>query len=257
MSFYDINPKELIIFDLDGTLAPSRSRMKPEMAIAFEKLLRIRKVAVISGGTLDQFQKQFLGSLPESGDIFKSLFLLPTSGTSLYAWEGSWKEEYREGLTAPEREKIISAFGYAFKDTGYQQPQKIYGDVIEDRGSQVTFSALGQQAPLPEKSIWDPDGAKRHILIDALSKYIPEFDLGIGGTTSIDITKKGVNKAFGIEKLSGYLYLPKEKMLYLGDKVIPGGNDYPVKECGVDCIQVDDEDMTCRIIEEWVTEKRA
>jgi len=75
----------------------------------------------------------------------------------------------------------------------------------------VTFSALGQQAPLAEKEKWDPDFAKRKKITAILEKHIPEFSIRMGGATSIDVTKSGIDKAYGIGKLRDTLHLFIEK----------------------------------------------
>jgi hypothetical protein len=127
--------------------------------------------------------------------------------------------------------------------------QKTWGDVIEDRGSQITFSALGQQAPLPEKKQWDPDFNKRKKLKAIIDKLIPEFSVRLGGTTSVDITKPGIDKAYGIRKLRDNLGIGLDEMIFIGDALFPGGNDYPAKEAGVLSIQVSAIDETKRVIE--------
>lgn len=248
--------KKIVIFDLDGTLAPSKSRMLPDMTETLGKLMQVKQVAVISGGMWEQFEKQFLSALTDSSDIFHQLFLMPTSGTRLYVWRDGWQEVYAELLSDAERAKIRDAFAQALRDTHYVEPAEIFGDVIEDRGSQVTFSALGQKAPGALKEAWDPDGAKRAVIAQALEKYIPEFNIGQGGTTSIDITKKGVDKAFGVRKLAEHLGLSLDEILFIGDKIIPGGNDYPVRQMGVDSIQVTGPDMTRSVLEEFLNDSR-
>ncbi|MDE2172915.1 MAG: HAD family hydrolase, partial [Patescibacteria group bacterium] len=130
--------KQLIIFDLDGTLTKSKSPVDPEMAALLVRLLSKKKVAVISGGSYVQFQAQFLASLPGSADHYGNLYLLPTSGTRLYTWKGSWVEEYAENLTPAERERVMNALNTALAAAGYKTPEKHWGDIIEDRGSQIT-----------------------------------------------------------------------------------------------------------------------
>jgi hypothetical protein len=121
--------------------------------------------------------------------------------------------------------------------------------LIEDRGSQITFSALGQEAPLEEKKQWDPNFAKRKKITPILEKLIPEFSVQLGGATSIDVTKPGIDKAYGIRKLHEILGVEIEDMLFIGDALFPGGNDYPAKQAGVDSIEVRDPDETKRVIE--------
>lgn len=248
----DFSLKKLIIFDLDGTLAPSKSTMDPAMGELLMKLLQKRKVAVISGGGYPQFETQFLRILPHSSDGLSNLLILPTSGTRLLVWKGKWVEQYSEQISVEEKKKIMSALNTALKILKYQHPTKVYGPVIEDRGSQITFSALGQEAPLEIKSSWDPDRSKRNSIVEILNKKIPNFDSRIGGTTSIDITRKGVNKAYGIRKLESYLHLPIENMVFVGDALFHGGNDYPAKATGVDCIQVAGPEDTKKLIGGWI-----
>ena len=127
--------------------------------------------------------------------------------------------------------------------------EKTWGDVIEDRGSQITFSALGQQAPIDEKKKWDPDFAKRKKIKAIMDDLIPEFSVNLGGTTSVDVTKHGIDKAYGIRKLRDTLGIAIADMIFIGDALFPGGNDYPAKEAGALSIQVKDIDETKRVIE--------
>jgi hypothetical protein len=198
--------------------------------------LGIIKVAVISGGAWAQFEKQLLTDLPQ-GSLLANLFLLPTCGTKFFQYNGKWEELYSEDLTAEQKEKIIDSLDKAAGEAGYRA-KKVWGEVIEDRGSQVTFSALGQQAPLAEKEQWDADFAKRKEITAILETLIPEFSIRMGGATSIDVTKPGIDKAYGIRKLRDTLHLSLKEMIYIGDALFPGGNDYPVEEAGVVSIPV-------------------
>jgi phosphomannomutase len=255
ISKHPLSNYSLVVFDLDGTLTPSKSPMEPDIAEVFIKLLEKTKIAVISGGNYPQFQIQFLGSLPTGATSLTNLLLLPTSGTRLYTWRGSWNEQYAEHLAPREKEKIMMAFNQSLQEAGYIQPVKTYGPLFEDRGSQVTFSAIGQQAPVDLKKAWDPDHTKRENIIKFLQPKIPEFDIHIGGGTSIDVTHRGVNKAYGIRKLEEFLKIGHEKMIFVGDLLFPGGNDYPVKATGVDCIQVSGPEEAKRLLQGWLAEK--
>ena len=234
--------KKLIVFDLDGTLAPSKSSLAPETAALLHDLLGMIKVAVISGGAWAQFEKQLLTDLPHDADL-ANLSLLPTCGTKFFQHAGKWKELYSEDLSAEQRKKIIDSLDKATREAGYRAG-KVWGDVIEDRGSQVTFSALGQQAPLEEKEKWDPDFAKRKKITAILETLIPEFSIRMGGATSIDVTKQGIDKAYGIGKLRDTLHISLNEMVYIGDALFPGGNDYPAEQAGVVSIPVKGPDDT-------------
>ena len=242
-----MSAKQLIVFDLDGTLAKSKSSLDAEMASLILKLLTVAKVAVISGGGWPQFEAQLLSNLKTGGGL-PGLFLLPTCGTKFYRYEGEWKLIYSEDLSKDERKKIIASLQQAVKESGIKFPQ-LWGEQIEDRGSQVTFSALGQQAPLAEKEKWDPDFSKRKKITAILNPLIPSFSVHMGGATSIDITKPGIDKAYGIHKLRDILGIELEDMLFVGDAIFPGGNDYPAKQAGVVSICVRDPDETKRVIE--------
>jgi phosphomannomutase len=248
----NISNYDLIIFDKDGTLTPSKSPIEADMADLLMKLVAKVKVAVISGGSYPSFGTQLLNKLPNSSDSFSNLFILPASGTCLYVWKGMWQRQYAELLTPPEKAEIMQAFNAGLREGGYAKPEKIYGDIIEDRGSQITFSALGQNAPLLIKSAWDPARVKRDKIVGIMQQKIPRYDIRIGGTTSIDVTRRGVNKAYGIRKLEDYLKLPSEKIVFVGDKLMQGGNDYPARATGVDCIQVKGPEETMELIKRWL-----
>jgi hypothetical protein len=239
--------KKLIVFDLDGTLAESKASLDAEMAKLLTALLGIVKVAVISGGDWPQFEKQVLSNLPHD-ERLKNLSLLPTSGTKFYQYAGDWKKIYSEDFTADEKKKIISSLKQALEAAGFKV-EKVWGETIEDRGSQITFSALGQQAPIEEKKKWDADFAKRKKIKALLDKLIPEFSVRLGGTTSVDVTKPGIDKAYGIRKLRDILGIAIDEMIFIGDALFPGGNDYPAEQAGVVSIRVRDPNESKRVIE--------
>ena len=239
--------KKLIVFDLDGTLAESKSSLDAAMAALLHDLLGIVKVAIISGGAWPQFEKQVLSNLPH-GESLKNLSILPTCGTKFFQYTGDWKKIYSEDLSADEREKIVRSLEKAVEASGFKAA-KIWGETIEDRGSQITFSALGQQAPLEEKDKWDPDFAKRKKIKTTLDTLIPEFSVRLGGATSIDVTKPGIDKGYGVRKLRDILGISLQEMLFIGDALFEGGNDYPAKAAGVESISVRGPSETKLVIE--------
>ena len=239
--------KKLIIFDLDGTLAESKSAIDQEMAALLINLLKVARVSIISGGDWPQFQKQVLAFLPADKTL-KRLAILPTCGTKFYQYKKGWKQLYAENFTDEEKSKIITNLNQAVEASGFKA-KKTWGEQIEDRGSQITFSALGQQAPLEEKKKWDPNFAKRKKIKLRLDKSLKEFSVQMGGATSIDITKPGIDKAYGIRKLKKVLDIKISQMVFIGDALFEGGNDHPARTTGVDCIQVRDPEETKRVIE--------
>lgn len=239
--------KKLIIFDLDGTLAKSKSAIDEEMSKLLENLLEVSLVSIISGGDWPQFEIQVLDHLPKN-PLLEKLYILPTSGTKFYKFDKKWEKQYEENFTKEEKKLILDSLDSAIKDAGFDIKQT-WGEQIEDRGSQITFSALGQQAPLEEKKEWDPKFVKRQEITKPLQKSLPGFSVGMGGTTSIDITKPGIDKAYGINRLKDILKIDIPEILFIGDALFKGGNDYPARKTGADCIQVRDPEETKRIIE--------
>ncbi len=243
--------KKILVFDLDDTLAPSKGSIDSEMAALLSQLLLKEKVAVISGGGFPQFEKQVLSPLPRDCN-FENLYIFPTKGGALFSYKNNvWQKEYEEALSPTEKEKVMNAFKKVLAKADFI-PKESYGEKLEDRNSQFTFSALGQNAPLDLKRVWDPDMRKRLALKKELDAYLPEFSVEVGGSTSIDITKKDINKAFAIRKIFEILSLKKEDILFIGDKLMPGGNDYPVIETGVDTIAVKDLNETKEIIKKFL-----
>jgi HAD superfamily hydrolase (TIGR01484 family) len=239
--------KKLVIFDLDGTLAESKSAIDPEMATLLTTLLGVARVAIISGGDIDQFQKQVVANLPQDDRLAK-LSLLPTCGTRFLEYKGGWQTLYAENLSPDQKKKIVAALEAAIASSGFAA-QKTWGETIEDRDSQITYSALGQQAPLEAKKDWDPDFAKRQKIKALLDVSLSEFSVRLGGTTSIDVTLPGIDKAYGIYKLRDILSITIDEMIFVGDALFPGGNDHPARSTGVVCIQVRDPNETKRVIE--------
>ena len=239
--------KTLIVFDLDGTLAASKSPLEPAMGELIGRLLEVVQMAVISGGAWPQFESQLLANLPKTARLDR-LSLLPTSGTRFLRFDGQWTQLYAEDFSPEQKDKIIKALNQCFDASGFR-PAQHWGEIIEDRGSQITLSALGQQAPLDQKGAWDPDFSKRKKIKAMLTPLLPEFSIGMGGSSSIDVTRPGVDKAYGIGKLQEVLAIPIKQMLFVGDALFEGGNDYPARRTGVTCIQVKGPEESKRVIE--------
>lgn len=239
--------KKLIIFDLDGTLAESKAAIDREMSTLLGSLLNVAKIAIISGGDWPQFQKQVLGHM-STKQRMRNLSILPTCGTKYYQYKSGWKKLYSEDLTEDERKNITDHIEKAIKGLRLGIT-KTWGEQIEDRGSQITFSALGQHAPGAAKKKWDPDLAKRKKIKSRLDKPLIGFSVEIGGSTSIDITKRGIDKAYGIHKLKKILNLRTSEIVFIGDALFEGGNDHPARTTGVACIQVKGPEETKRVIE--------
>ena len=246
--------KKLIAFDLDDTLSVAKSAITDQMAELLVQLVEKYEVCIISGGNIEQFRLQVIDKLDAQADHLKRFHLMPTCGTQYWLYDeaaGDWVRQYANEPTAEQKHRAIDALTRGAKELGYW-PDAPYGEVVEDRGSQVTYSALGQQAPADEKYEWDPDNAKRLVLRERVLPELADLEVRIGGTTSIDVTLKGVDKAYGMRQLIEHAGITKEDILFIGDKLDEGGNDYPVKSVGIDTIAVTKWQDTALVIEALV-----
>jgi phosphomannomutase len=247
--------KKVLAFDMDDTIAITKSPISERMATAFNHILDTFDVCIISGGNYELFGKQFISRLDVDTTKLKRIHLMPTCGTRYYRYDEAsqdWALQYAEDLNNEEKVKIAKVLEDAARETGYW-PANSAGEVIEDRLSQMTYSGLGQFASPEAKYAWDPDQKKRTAIRNLALDKIPELEIRIGGTTSIDVTRKGIDKAYGMRKLMQANGFKKEDILFFGDKLQEGGNDYPVKAFGIDSIEVNRWEDTANCLEAIVS----
>lgn len=234
---YNGKTYQLLMFDLDDTLAPSKTELSDEMVELFREMLASAKGCIISGGQTGQFQSQVLtrlGEFPDRGN----LHLMPTNGTRYLRWEEpEWATVYAEDLSDDQKARAMAVVEEGARSLGLWETQT-WGPILEDRGSQITFSALGQAAPVDAKAAWDPDGRKKEALRAYAAERLDDLEVRSGGSTSVDITAKGIDKAYGARRLMEILGLTTDDILFFGDRLDPGGNDRPVMELGIESIPV-------------------
>ena len=221
------------------------------MATALVSLLQRLPVCIISGGRFEQFQSQVLDRLTAPEQTLSRLHLMPTSGTRYYCrQQGAWSQVYAEDLSAAEKARIMQVLEETSRTLGYWEEHP-WGELVEDRGSQVTYSALGQAAPLDAKAAWDPDGTKKRLLVAHAAPLLPDFEVRSGGSTSIDVTRKGIDKAYAVRRLMTQLHAAPEELLFVGDRLDAAGNDYPVLAVGVPCVPVTGWQDTLTVIAQF------
>ena len=240
----------LVAFDLDDTLAPSKSAIDARIGDLLVALAERVEVAIISGGQLAQFTAQVVDRLQASaGSILPHVHLLPTCGTQYYRLGTEGVETvYARTLSDDQKQRALTAVEEEARRLGLWEAQT-WGDILEDRGSQITFSALGQTAPVDAKSAWDPTGAKKAALRDAVAARVPDLEVRSGGSTSVDITERGIDKAYGMRELSAHTGIALDDMLFVGDRLDEHGNDYPVLAMGVACQAVEGWQDTAAFLE--------
>lgn len=259
--------KQVLAFDVDQTLNVAKTPIPSEIAELLLACLRADfLICPISGQKFDQFLVQIVRPLREAGATVPDLLnlhLFVAQGTQYYRYtpeptkelgpvsltvskpstpysEKNWHQVYNFPLTSAQVKTISSALETAARELGYWEEKKLAkGDaIIENRLSQVTFSALGQKAGTKEKYAWDADCKKREAIVARARELAPDFSYEIGGTTSINAFLPGMNKVFGMTHLMEELGVKQKDILYFGDMTQPGGNDYPVVQMGIDTITV-------------------
>lgn len=247
--------KKLIAFDLDDTLAVSKSAISDRMAELLPQLAEKYKICVISGGKFEQFKIQIIERLEVNAEILRKFHMMPTCGTRYYRYDEihhEWELQYAEDLSDEQKKKIITVLEEEAAKIDLKNT-KTWGPIIEDRLSQISYSILGQQAPADEKYKYAEAHADLKKAFHAkVAERLSELEVRLGGATTIDITQLGIDKAYGMNKLIEELKISKDEILFLGDKLQEGGNDYPVKAMGIDCIEVDRWEDTALIIEALV-----
>lgn len=255
-----LSSARLVAFDLDDTLAPSKSPMDPRMGALLIRLLDAVEVCVISGGQFSQFESQLLARLPIGRpDLLLRLHLMPTCGTQYFRFDeaaGAWVRRYGENLGDDEKRAALEAVEGAARSLGFWESET-WGPILEDRGSQVTFSALGQDAPVEAKRRWDPSGEKKDALRAAVAALLPDLEVRSGGSTSIDITRRGIDKGYGMTRLAEITGIPLADMIFVGDRLDPGGNDYPVLALGVPSHAVEGWPDTAAFVEGFLAGRGA
>ena len=242
----------IILFDLDKTLAESKASIDQEMAELLKELLSHTKVCVVSGGGVPQFKKQFLDKLPQDTNL-ANLVIAPTSGAAMYIFtENGMQELYKHAFTKEERDHIIKELENALKATDFDFLLPSYGERVEDRDSQISFSILGQEAPSEEKEKIDPDQTMRRNIMDILEPAIPGFSARVGGSNTIDIARTGIDKAYAVDQVGELFNTPISEMVYVGDALYEGGNDEVVKQTGIETIQVSGPKETKEIIQRFL-----
>jgi HAD superfamily hydrolase (TIGR01484 family) len=251
-----LSQKSLIVFDLDGTLTETKSNLKPDMSEMLSRLLKEKKVAVIGGGTYKQFRRQFISHLDCSPKVLKGLFIFPTTATAFYRYDKGWKNVYAHPLSKTQKREIKEAVKDVLKEIGYIPPKKTYGKTLEDRDSQMSYSFLGQDvvAQLGKKGVrlkeeWTKKNTPLKLEIAGmLQKRLPDLEVHAAGFTTIDITRRDIDKAYGVRQIEKYLHIPIKDMVFIGDALYPGGNDEAAKKTGVQTIAVKGPRDTIAII---------
>jgi phosphomannomutase len=231
----------ILMADVDDTVAASTQPINDDMAEALCALAdQGKRLIFVSGGSVAQMTAQVSARLP------RAHHLLGTSGSHAVAVDaqGKQSELFKVGFSDGERQEIYNALD-ALVEKYHVVPDTTREDQVQDRGCQFTLSALGRGAADARKRAFDPDGSVRrewvHFLEDRLGEN--RFTMRVGGTTSVDITAIGVDKASGVRRLLETLQWRAQDGLYFGDRFEETGNDFPVLSV-MDCVNVHSPEQT-------------
>lgn len=219
---------KIAIFDIDNTLTESRMPISKNLSRLLSKLIDEMPVAIISGGSLKDFEKQVISHLHHKKK--ENLYVLPTEGAELQVFKtGSWHKVYSYPISDHHRRHIIERLAKIAR----AKPTQI-GQFIEDRGGVIALHGIDKDSSLEEKYDWDPTHERRRSIIKHLEPHMHGISMKIAGSTTINFTEQGMDKAFGINKLLSYLHIAPHDAVFVGDSFEEGGNDAPALTTGVD-----------------------
>ena len=226
------------------------------MAELLVRLLAVVEVCVISGGNFAQFQTQLIADLPvDHPEALERMHVMPTCGTQYYLYrDGDWRQQYAENLTEVQKSAALAALEIEARRLGLWETET-WGPILEDRGSQITFSALGQAAPSTRRRRGIRPGRRRTPCARPSQPLLPDLEVRSGGSTSVDITRRGIDKAYGMRKLAELTGVPFEQMIFVGDRLDPDGNDFPVIALGIPTVAVGEWHDTARYVEEFLAQR--
>lgn len=177
---------------------------------------------------------------------------MPTSGTRYYRWDGQrWGKVFSHDLSDEDRAKAKESLERNAREQGIWATH-VWGERIEDRGSQITFSALGQLAPVEAKEAWDPTNEKKNRLACAVAAELPNLEVRPGGSSSVDISQRGVDKSFAVRELADILDIEVGQIVFIGDRMEPNGNDYPAAKAGTRAVKVNGPADTVKLCGEII-----
>lgn len=247
--------KKVLIFDQDDTInAGSKQPIDAEVGRLFVELLGKYDIAVVTGTGWDIVKKVDVDALKgATSEKLTHYHILPTQGTQYWRFDSSkedWVRQYANFFTDEQAKKVSELLEGATRKLGYWVDLPDGDEIVENRGSQITYSALGQWAEVAAKKAWDPDLVKRQEIVAEVKSELDDMGLNvtIGGSTSIDVTMPGIDKAYAVRKLMEANGFKPEECLFVGDMLEEGGNDYPVKAAGIDTIAVKDCNDTAYIL---------
>ena len=218
---------KIFIFDVDGTLTPSRLPMTKEFQKFFKQWIKKNKFYLVTGSDLPKLQEQMCMYDIEAEGIFTccgNQFWLPNPSVPIQSADLIYNNKFnppKDLIKYLERKVLKSEY-----------PNR-YGNHIEDRGSMVNFSVVGRDCTQEQREDyfeWDKRMGERNITCMEIKGTYPGIDAVVGGQISIDIYPKGMDKSQVLNVIEQERLVPPSEYIFIGDGIENGGNDYPLAE---------------------------
>ena len=208
----------IFMFDIDGTLTPSRLRMTEKFAKFFDKWSNKNKYYLVTGSDLDKTKEQ----LPIAY-IDRAEALFTCCGNQM------WRDDE---LIYDNKFELTSKLKNSLEVVlmSSQYPYR-YGNHIEDRGSMVNFSIVGRNCTQEQREHffkWDEEKGERKKISIFLKHKFKDLDAVLGGQISIDIYPKGMDKSQIFNIIEQERLVKSDEYIFIGDRTEKGGNDYPL-----------------------------
>lgn len=230
------------VFDMDGTLTPARLQMTRDFKEAFLPWLKTHTAFIATGSDIKKVHEQMDDDVINAFDgIYCSM------GNTLYKGdELIYKKEI------DYNEEMLSDLENFRNNTKY--PYQLFGNYIEKRIGMINFSVIGRDCTYEERtrySAWDKENGERKEIQKFMQEKYPDYDFECGGNISLDIIPKGCGKG-QIAKDLREKY-KKEKIVFMGDRTLPGGNDYALANAlhnmvNTQVVQVENPDEVLRFL---------
>ena len=219
--------KKIFIFDVDGTLTPSRLPMTEEFQKFFKEWARKNRFYLVTGSNIEKLQEQMEGLEIHADGIFTCC------GNEYWQSDPAVHPKHCDLIYSNKFKPPKDLIKYLELELKYSPYKKQCGNHIEDRGSMVNFSIVGRDCNQEQREEYyklDKEKVERKIIAQAIKEKFPDLDAVIGGQISIDIYPKGNDKSQVLNVIEQERLVTTNEYIFIGDGIENGGNDYPLAE---------------------------
>ncbi len=232
--------KDIVLFDMDGTITPPREKISREIVRKLVELSRVADIGIVTGSGYDYLIQQCKDMWYEIGTVpSSSITLLPCNGTQVYTpdqtgrFSISHKVDMRQELGDDVLDTVMNCLAHMqFIHVCNRPPHPLTGHFISYRGSMINWCPVGRNANSEQREAFikfDTETGSRLSAKDKIQKYLMVHDidnvtLALGGSTSIDIFPTGWDKTYALQ------HFPGRACWFVGDSCDTNGNDRTIYE---------------------------